>query len=92
MKLNKSIYGILITTCVFVMIFAIIMIVLSAIKMANTLSVTKYVFTIIAFVGVFLLAGIGDKSEKNGSNFMIVDKGTEVCLLSDFHRHKTKGH
>ena len=40
----------------------------------------------------FLLAGIGDKSEKNGSNFMIVDKGTEVCLLSDFHRHKTKGH
>ncbi len=59
MKLNKSIYGILITTCIFVMIFAIIMIVLSGIKMANTLSVTKYVFTIIAFVGVFLLAGIG---------------------------------
>ena len=59
MKLNKSIYGILITTCVFVMIFAIIMIVLSAIKMANTLSVTKYIFTIIAFVGVFLLSALG---------------------------------
>lgn len=39
-----------------------------------------------------LLAGIGDKSEKNGTNYMIVDKGTEFLLFSDFHRHESKGH
>ena len=59
MKLNKSIYSILITTCVLVMIFAVIMIIYSALNVAKTLSTAKYIFSIIAFVGVFLLGGVG---------------------------------
>lgn len=59
MKQNKSIYAILISTCVFVMIFSLIMIVMCALNLSNADNLSQTIIQIIMFLVLFLLGGVG---------------------------------